>query len=329
MSILRSNKKRGKQKVVVNNRLIDTSRKILRSLLPQSLIVSQVIKQTGLSDRSYFFKTKTALIKSRLIKQTVRDKRADILELDEPGRDLAKLEKYIEDAQTAYQTLVRGIKKKFHTNEFHLFTNEIALNNDEKAKQILKTLKNRLRNEGWNSDQLTGYEIQVLDALMFERRTAYIFIVALCSNYVLFLAKFWNNETARSILHRIITNAFDEHFSRSTEIFPNDFKREEQLEADAGIMLSSLKGPIYNKEKTYIILYNKEYAQIDEEKISLPPYDVDLKKSNKFLAEESIEMIRSIRYLYGLGSEEVNKEASELIEKYSSEDTSSDYIQSV
>lgn len=86
-------------------------------------------------------------------------------------------------------------------------------------------------------------------------------------------------------------------------------------------MLSSLKGPIYE--------YIKEYAQIDESKISLPPYDVDLKKSNKFLVEESIEMIRSIRYLYGLGSEEVNKEASELIEKYPSEDNSSDYIQSV
>jgi hypothetical protein len=94
---------------------------------------------------------------------------------------------------------------------------------------------------------------------------------------------------------------------RSTEIFPNDFERKEQLEGDAGIMLTSLDGLVFD--------YIKEFAQIDESKISLPPYNVDLKKSNKFLAEESIEMIRSIRYLHGLGSEEISKLASELTEK--------------
>ena len=72
-------------------------------------------------------------------------------------------------------------------------------------------------------------------------------------------------------------------------------------------MLTSLDGLVFD--------YIKEFAQIDESKISLPPYNVDLKKSNKFLAEESIEMIRSIRYLHGLGSEEISKLASELTEK--------------
>ena len=165
--------------------------------------------------------------------------------------------------------------------------------------------KSRLRNEGWNSYELDSYMGNVSDALIFERKTAYIFIVALCSNYVFFLAKFWNNEIARSILHRIITNAFDEHFSRSTEIFPNYYERNESLEDIAAPMMSSLYGPIYE--------YIKEYSQIDESKISLPPYDVDLKKSNKFLAKESIEMIRSIHYLYKLGNEELSNEASELI----------------
>jgi hypothetical protein len=202
-----------------------------------------------------------------------------------------------------------------------LITNEIALNNDErKANQIFRTLKNRLRNEGWNSDELNSYMANVLDTLFFERKTAYIFIIALCSNYVFFLAKFSNNEIARSILHRIITKAFDEHFSRNTELdFPNELERKEQLEEDARIMLSSLDGLVSE--------YIKEFAQIDKSKISLPPYDVDLKQSNKFLAEESIEMIRSIRYLHGLGGEEVSKLASELIEKYSSDDNSSDHVQ--
>jgi hypothetical protein len=279
-----------------------------------------VIKQTRLSDRSYFFDLKDVLIKRELIKEIEPDERSKILELNETGRNLAKLEKYIEDAQTRYQSLVRGIKEKLHTNEYHSITR--ALNNDEeKANQIFRTLRNRLRNEGWNSDELDSYMGNVSDALIFEHRTAYIFIVALRSNYVFFLAKFWNNEIARSILHRIITKAFDEHFSQSTEIFPNDFERKEQLEEDARIMLSSLDGLVSD--------YIGEYAQIDKSKISLPPYDVDLKKSNKFLAKESIEMIRSIHYLYKLGNEELSKEASELIEKYSSDDNSSDHVQSV
>lgn len=234
MSTLRSNKKRGKQKVVVNNRLIDTSRKILRSLLPRNLIVSQVIKQTGLSDRDYFFDTKDALIKNKLIKQTGRDKRSYLLQLDETGRDLAILEKYIEDAQSCYQTLVRSIKEKFHINEY-----------DEKANQMFKTLKSKLRREGWNCDDLTSYHTEVLDALFFERKTAYTYIIALCSKYVFFLAKLGNNDIVRSILHRTITNALDEHFSRSVDILPDNFEKKELVDSNAALMISSLNHPVY------------------------------------------------------------------------------------
>jgi hypothetical protein len=105
---------------------------------------------------------------------------------------------------------------------------------------------------------------------------------------------------------------------RSTEISPNDFERKAQLEEDARIMLMSLDGLVSD--------YIKEFVQIDVSKISLPPYNVDLKKSNKFLAEESIEMIRSIRYLHGLGSEEISKLSSELTEKSPLNDNSSDHV---
>jgi hypothetical protein len=316
MNTLRSNKKRGKRKVVVNNRLIDTSRKILRSLLPQSLIVSQVIKQTGLSDRTYFFDIKDSLIKSKLIKQIPLNKRADILELDETGRDLATLEKYIEDA---HQTLVRSIRKKFHINEYLLISRETALSNDEIANQIAKTLNSKLRDEGWNSDDLISYNTKILDALFFERKTAYTYIITLCSKYLFFLAKLGNNEIARSILHRTITNAFDEHFSRSAEALPDNFEKKEQLESNAALMISSLNHPVYE--------YIKEYAQRDESKIYLPPYNIALKNPNGFLANELREMIRAIFYLYGLGSEETNKEASDLTERYSPYDDSSDHVQ--
>jgi hypothetical protein len=50
---------------------------------------------------------------------------------------------------------------------------------------------------------------------------------------------------------------------------------------------------------------------------------------SNLLAEESREMIRSIFYLYGLGSEETNKKASDLIERYSTYDESSDHGRSV
>ena len=84
-------------------------------------------------------------------------------------------------------------------------------------------------------------------------------------------------------------------------------------------MISSLNHPVYE--------YIKEYAQIDESKIYLPPYDITLTKPNGFLVEESREMIRSIFYLYGLGSEKANKEASDLAERYSRYDDSSDHVQ--
>jgi hypothetical protein len=54
-------------------------------------------------------------------------------------------------------------------------------------------------------------------------------------------------------------------------------------------MISSLNHPVYE--------YIKEYAQIDESKIYLPPYDITLKNPNRFLANESREMIRAIYYM--------------------------------
>jgi hypothetical protein len=132
-------------------------------------------------------------------------------------------------------TLVRSIKEKLHVNEYHLITRETALNNDEKANQINKMLKSKLRDEGWNSDELTSYNTEVLDALFFERKTVYIYIITLCSKYVFFLAKLGKNEIARSILHRTITFAFDEHFSRSAEVLPNDFEKRGNRKVTQGL----------------------------------------------------------------------------------------------
>ena len=84
-------------------------------------------------------------------------------------------------------------------------------------------------------------------------------------------------------------------------------------------MISSLNHPVYE--------YIKEYAQIDESKIYLPPYEITLANPNGFLTKESTEMIRSIFYLYGLGSEGTNKEVSDLTERYSTYHDSSDDVQ--
>jgi hypothetical protein len=56
--------------------------------------------------------------------------------------------------------------------------------------------------------------------------------------------------------------------------------------------------------------------RLEESKIYLPPCDIILKNTNRFLMEESGNMIRSIFYIYGLGTEQTTKEASDLIEKY-------------
>jgi hypothetical protein len=315
MSTLRSNKKQGKRRVVVNNRLIDTSMKILRSLTPESRIVEEVRKQTGLSDRSYFFKTKNALIRRKLIKETRLDRRAFKLELDETGRDLAMLAYYIERAHECYQTLQRAIREKFKISEYHLIRREMALAaTHEKANQMRMALRGKLRNLGWDSSDLKSYNEWVLDALFFERKTASAYVIALCSKYAFFLSKIGNNEIARPILHKIISDAFDEHFSVNTGVFTNnmiltdDSEKKAKIESNAALMISSLNHPVYK--------YIKEYAYLDESKIYLPPYDISPKITNRFLTEVSKDTVRSIFHIYGLGSEQTNNEFSELIERY-------------
>jgi hypothetical protein len=327
MSTLRANKKQGKRKVLVTNRLIDTSMKILRAITNKGLIVEKVIEQTGLSDRSYFFDTKKVLIKNKLIKQTKLDERTEMIELDGIGRDVAMLMDYIERAQKCYQELIRAMHEKFNTNEYRLISTEMSLGTVEKANKMQKALNWRLRNLGWDSGDLSSYNVWVFDAISFEHKTASAYITALCSNYVLFLSKIGYNEIARSILHKVISTAFDKHFSRSRGIFnenilTNDSEKKGQLENNAAFMIISLNHLIYE--------YIKEYSHLDESKIYLPPYDPIPKNTNKFLKEKSREMIRSIFHLYALGSEQTNKEASELIEKYNQKrDNSADPLQSV
>jgi hypothetical protein len=252
------------------------------------------------------------LIRNKLIKQDNVDDRTDIVELEETGCYLVMLANYIERAQKCYGDLIKAIQEKFKIYDYHLITREMALAaTHEKANQMRMTLRGKLRNLGWVSHELTSYDVWVLDALFFERKTAYAFVSAICSKYALFLSKIGNNEIARSILHKIISNSFDKHFSGSTEVFSNnipDSEKKEQLESNAALMVSSLDHPVYE--------YIKEYAQLEESKIYLPPYDIIPKNTNRFLVKESGNMISSIFHIYGLGSEQTNKEFSELIERY-------------
>ena len=80
------------------------------------------------------------------------------------------------------------------------------------------------------------------------------------------------------------------------------------METNTGLMISGLDHPVYE--------FIKEYSHLDESKIYLPPYDIIPKITNKFLMKESSDMIRSVFYIRGLGHEQTNKEASELIERY-------------
>jgi hypothetical protein len=320
MNTLPSNKKKGKRNEPVNNRLIDTSMKILCSITHEGLIVENVIEQTGLSDRSYFFGTKKALIKSKLIKQTKIDERTEMIELNEIGRDLALLMDCIGRAQKCYQGLIRAIREKFNTNEYDLITTEVALGAVEKVNKMQKVFRAKLRNLGWDSSDFSSYNVWVLDAISFEHRTASAYVTALCSKYIFLLSKIGNNEIARSILHKIISTAFDKHFSRSRGVFnknillSDDSDRKSQLETNTGLMISSLDHPVYE--------YIKDYSHLDESKIYLPPYDIIPKNTNKFLLKESRDMIRSIFYIRGLGNEQTNKEASDLAERYEQENAS-------
>lgn len=309
---MRPNKKKGRRKVPITNRLIDLSRKILRSLLPGGLNVNRVIDQTNLKDQTYFYETKKVLIKSKIIKQTEVDGREDIVELDETGRDLAILDDYVVRAQECYQTLLSVIREKFNIDIYHF-----APVNSENPNQVPKVLRNKLREIGWDSDNLASYGAWVIEALFFERKTAYAYVIALCSKYTLFLSKIGNNEIARSILHRIISDAFDKHFSESIKLLPNDPETKIQLEDNAALMISGLDHPVYE--------YIKEYAHFDESKVFLSSDDIIPKDTNKFLKTELSEMVRSLFNIYLLGHEHMNKEAADIMQRSETQRNSSDH----
>jgi hypothetical protein len=175
-----ANKKNGKRNAVVDNRLIDTSMKILRSIRHDSLIVNKVIEQTGLLDRSHFFRTKEVLIKSKLIKQTGIDGRTKRLDLCETGHDLVMLMNYIEQAQKCNRALIKTIWQKFRLNDYHLITREMALaTNDLKMDQMGQAVLKKLRNLGWDPSDLKLYFDYIVDGLSFEHRTASAYVTAL------------------------------------------------------------------------------------------------------------------------------------------------------
>lgn len=160
-----------------------------------------------------------------MINQGNVDDRTDIVELEETGCYLVMLANYIEQAQKCYYELIKAIQEKFKIYDYHLITREIALAvTHEKANQMRMALRGKLRNLGWDSRELTSYDVWVLDALFFERKTAYAYVSALCSKYAFFLSKIGNNRIARAILHMIISNSFDKHFSKAQKYLAITFR---------------------------------------------------------------------------------------------------------
>lgn len=97
------------------NRLVDTSKHILRLLHEGSANVNQIIKQTS-SDRTYVIDMIKTLQQEGLISETLRGEQRKIQNLTELGREIAEI---IKSVELCYQSC-DGLKQEEKTLDFRL-----------------------------------------------------------------------------------------------------------------------------------------------------------------------------------------------------------------
>jgi DNA-binding MarR family transcriptional regulator len=182
----------------MNNRLVDSCLHILRLILEKEMSINAVIKQTS-SDRSHVEETIKILIRGKLVTKNKDPghKQKRILRLTTSGEEFAEQMKYIDQFNFVYLEIMKIIKENF---ELHEDTHP-------------DLLSGKLRVKGWARDEIPSYFRWAGGSKNFGIDTGYIFIVALCVQYISQLFKAGKNEIARAIATRIFTNTLNQRGS--------------------------------------------------------------------------------------------------------------------
>jgi DNA-binding MarR family transcriptional regulator len=249
----------------MNNRTVNTSIKILRSLLNQNNSVNKIIVQTS-SDRVHVLETIKTLERSRLVTHTTSPthKQMKIIQLTELGHELAFFMNSIEQYQISYSKFLKVLRETFDI--------------DEKAPENI--LKSKLLSKNWPANKIFSYKIWIQEARSFGYKSAFIFITSLSARYFSLLFKVRTNYIANTILTKFFTNALNDHFSAGfvrlmNSAFPpnNSTVKEEQI---IKIMLHQLNKPILQ----YILTFSH-------------PHGIE-RITNKFISTESNDVVNSI-----------------------------------
>ena len=207
--------------------------------------INAVIKQTS-SDRSHVEEAIKILVRGKLATEDKdqNHKQKRILRLTHLGEELAELMKYIEQFNLSYSTIMKIVKENFELHE----------------NLHPSTFANKLRAKGWNPEEISSYFKWAAGSKNFGINSGYIFIVALCVQYISQLFKAGRNEIARTIVTRIFTNTLNQRGSAiySSEISKilNDREFPIRLttvnESIDSLTLSTLNRPVFQ----YLLQYS-------------------------------------------------------------------------
>jgi DNA-binding HxlR family transcriptional regulator len=249
----------------MNNRTVDTSTKILRSLLDQNSSVNKMIVQTS-SDRVHVLETIKTLERSHLVVRipSPTHKQMKIIQLTELGHELALFMHSIEQYQISYSKFLKVLRETFDI--------------DERLPENI--LKKELLSKNWPANEIFLYKTWIQEATSFGYKSAFIFITAISARYFSLLFKVRTNNAANTIVTKIFTNALNKHFSAgfvslmNSAFPPNDSSgKEEQI---IKIMLGQLNRPILQ----YILQFSH-------------PDGIE-RINNRFVSKESSDVVSSI-----------------------------------
>jgi DNA-binding HxlR family transcriptional regulator len=215
-------------RLVINNRLVMTTIKILSSLYKKNMFVNEIIDQTS-SDRSFVIKTLRTLEKGKFITSinSKSHKQKKVKQLSQLGQELANLVYSIHNFNEKYDRLAQLIDEykkldeeieKFKKNErkdkSSRFINRNPLEIKPKEYKISeRLLKEKLRIKDWTTEEISYYYecqegLYYTDIFLHEGT-----IKILLHKFISILDNFDLNVVAREILNQIIIQIFQAKLS--------------------------------------------------------------------------------------------------------------------
>ncbi len=252
----------GINRLVMSNRLVVTSTKILRLISSQDMHVNAIIKKTS-SDRTFVIKTIKFLKKNGIVieAKNLNHKEMKMIQLTTLGKEITWFLKSTEKYTSCFGNLILKINENFGY-DIHTFPNRRA----------------ELKSKSWTESELGNYDYCRNRLQKFALQSVFIYINALLARYSKLIAKQRHNPVAMDLLTNIFSTSLIAHFTTNVPQFlsiinpSNDNNKNDVLDR----LLTRLNRPVIEN----IIHYSK---------LS--------KISNRFIEREVEEVVNSVRYV--------------------------------